>query len=187
MSDTAPPAPPSDERMAYLSLMREIEDFLYLEADLLDERDYPAWLDLFADDVRYHVPMRKNLAFRDRSRDITAEGDTAWIDDDKDTLTKRVEQILTGVHWAEEPMSRVSHLVSNIRLATPCHSLSEHEAVEVRCHFLVHRNRLEYETDFLAGRRIDLIRRTVDGLRIAKRTVIIDQSVLLAKNLSFFL
>ncbi len=30
-----------------------------------------------------------------------------WFDEGKETLTQRVRQILTGVHWAEEPLSRV--------------------------------------------------------------------------------
>lgn len=175
------------ERLAYLYLMREIEDFLYHEADLLDDREFDAWLALLTDDARYHMPMRKNLHYRQRHKDITDENDVAWIDDDKETLIKRVEQIKTGVHWAEEPMSRVSHLISNVRLADPAATLEEGQEAQVLSHFLVHRNRLEYESDYLAGRRVDTLRRTDQGLRIAKRKVVIDQSVLLAKNLSFFI
>jgi 3-phenylpropionate/cinnamic acid dioxygenase small subunit len=178
--------PPAD-RLAYLSLMREIEDFLYAEADLLDAREFDKWLDLFTDDVRYWMPMRKNLAFEDRDRDITGENDVAWIDDDKATLTKRARQIMTGIHWAEEPLSRVSHLVSNVRLAERTDSVAEGSSVMVKSHFIVHRNRLETETDLICGRREDVLRRVNGGFKIARRKIIIDQSVLLAKNLSFFL
>jgi 3-phenylpropionate/cinnamic acid dioxygenase small subunit len=174
---------PTPDRLAYISLMREIEDFLYVEADLLDEREFERWLDLFTEDVRYWMPMRKNLEFRDRDKDITDENDVAWIDDDKATLTKRVKQILTGIHWAEEPLSRVSHLVSNIRLAQQI----DDATYLVKSHFIVHRNRLETETDFIAGRREDTLRRVDQGLKIARRKIIIDQAVLMAKNLTFFL
>jgi len=177
----------SDERLAYLDLMRGIEDFLNMEADLLDARNFDEWLALFTDDVRYWMPMRKNLSYASRNKDITAPGDVAWFDDDKSTLTKRVQQIQTGVHWAEEPLSRVSHLVSNIRLQDPVVHLEEGEEVRVSCHFLVHRNRLERETDFIAGRREDHLRRSGDSYTICRRNIIIDQSVLLAKNLTFFL
>lgn len=177
---------PTVNRQDYLSLMREIEDFMYMEADLLDERKFEQWLDLFDDDLHYWMPMRKNMAFRDQDQDITGPDDVAWFDDDKVTLTKRVQQILTGVHWAEEPLSRVSHLVSNIRLEPPLSRLPEAETATVKCHFLVHRNRLETETDFLAGRRVDVLRRAGDSFRIVERKIIIDQSVLLAKNLTFF-
>ena len=61
------------ERLAYLDLMREVEDFLYGEADLLDERDYDEWLDLFTEDVVYWMPMRKNVSFEDREKEITDE------------------------------------------------------------------------------------------------------------------
>ncbi|MCH2220201.1 MAG: hypothetical protein MK097_07750, partial [Dechloromonas sp.] len=67
------------ERLAYISLMREIEDFLNLEADLIDGRSFSEWLALFSDDLRYWMPMRKNLAYRDRNEDITAKGDIAEI------------------------------------------------------------------------------------------------------------
>lgn len=171
------------ERLAYIDLMREIEDFLYAEADLLDEREFERWLDLLTDDVRYWMPMRKNLEFRDRDKDITGDDDIAWIDDDKVTLTKRVKQIMTGIHWAEEPLSRVSHLISNIRLAKQIDAVT----YLVKSHFIVHRNRLETETDFIAGRREDVLRRIDGKLKIASRKIIIDQAVLLAKNLTFFL
>lgn len=174
---------PTPERLAYISLMREIEDFLYAEADLLDEREFEKWLDLLTDDVRYWMPMRKNLEFKDRDKDITGNDDIAWIDDDKVTLTKRVKQIMTGIHWAEEPLSRVSHLISNVRLAKQI----DPATYLVKSHFLVHRNRLETETDFIAGRREDILRRVDGELKIASRKIVIDQAVLLAKNLTFFL
>jgi 3-phenylpropionate/cinnamic acid dioxygenase small subunit len=175
------------ERLAYLSLMREIEDILYVEADLLDERQYLKWLDLFTEDVRYWVPIRKNVAFADRAKETTSEDDIAWIDDDKTTLTKRVKQLLTGVHWAEEPVSRVSHMISNIRLVEPIHVIGEGANATVNCRFFVYRNRLETETDFLVGRREDVLRRINGALRIARRKILIEQSVLLAKNLTVFL
>jgi 3-phenylpropionate/cinnamic acid dioxygenase small subunit len=173
--------------LAYTLLMREIDDFLYREADLLDERQYEAWLDLFTDDVRYWMPIRKNVAFDDLDRETTALGDVAWFDDDKDTLRRRVRQLMTGIHWAEEPVSRVSHMVSNVRLATPVTAIAEGESAVVKCKFFVYRNRLETETDFLVGRREDTLRRVDGALRISFRKILIEQGILLAKNLSVFL
>jgi len=174
-------------RIAYLDLMREIEDFLYAEVDLLDERHYEKWLDLFTEDVRYWMPIRKNVSSRDLDKETTSEDDVAWIDDDKATLTKRVQQILTGVHGAEEPVSRVSHIVSNIRLAEPVEAIPEGASATVKCRFFVYRNRLQTETDFLVGRREDVLRRIDGALKIARRKILIEQSVLLAKNLTVFL
>lgn len=177
----------SPERQAYLSLMREVEDLFYQEADLLDARDYLAWLDLFTEDLRYWMPMRKNVALEDIDRETTGEDDIAWIDDDKATLTKRVKQLLTGVHWAEEPLSRVAHVIANVRLVEKRHEIGEGISAEVSSRFFVYRNRLETETDFLVGRRFDTLRRVDGDLKIARRKIVIEQSVLLAKNLTVFL
>jgi 3-phenylpropionate/cinnamic acid dioxygenase small subunit len=174
------------ERLAYLSLMREIEDFFHAEADLLDEREYDRWLDLLTEDIVYWMPMRKNVSWQNRNQDITAENDMAWMHDDKETLRKRVKQIQTGIHWADEPVSRVSHVITNIRLTDPGTALGEGEKALTKCRFIVYRNRVEDETDFLVGRREDTLLRTGGQLKVARRKIILDQSVLLAKNLTMF-
>ena len=100
-----------DERIDRLLLGQEITDFLYREAELLDERRYREWLDLLADDVRYWMPMRRNVKLGDDAGEFTrANSDINWFDEGKDTLSRRVKQILTGIHWAEEPASRICHL-----------------------------------------------------------------------------
>jgi 3-phenylpropionate/cinnamic acid dioxygenase small subunit len=174
------------ERLAYLDLMREIEDLLHREADLLDEREYDQWLDLLTEDVVYWMPMRKNVSYANRHEDITAEDDVAWFHDDKETLRKRVKQIQTGIHWADEPISRVAHVITNIRLAEPISVLAEGAKATTKCRFIVYRNRLESETDLLVGRREDTLTRVNGELKIARRKIILDQSVLLAKNLTMF-
>jgi 3-phenylpropionate/cinnamic acid dioxygenase small subunit len=57
----------------------------------------------------------------------------------------------------------------------------------VRCRFLVYRNRVETETDVLVGKREDVLRRVNGHWKIARRMIVLDQSVLLAKNLTFFI
>ena len=173
--------------LARLVLKDEVEQFLYREAELLDERRYEEWLGLFTDDVRYWMPMRRNVPHDEASREFTREGlDVNWFDEGKDTLTRRVKQILTGIHWAEEPPSRVCHLVSNVQVlsARPAGPLPTELLVKSR--FLVYRNRVETETDILVGKREDLLRRVDGSWKIARRRIVLDQSVLLAKNLTFF-
>jgi len=168
--------------LARLLLKAEIEDFLYHEVDLLDERCYDEWLDLFTDDARYWMPMRRNVPHDEREREFTRAGlDVNWFDEGKDTLTRRVRQVQTGVHWAEEPPSRLCHMLSNVQIvaATP-------SEVTVKCRFLIYRNRVETETDFLVGKREDVLRRVDGSWKIAHRKIVLDQSVLLAKNLTFF-
>ena len=175
--------------VARLLLKEEVADFLYREAELLDERRYEEWLELFTDDVHYWVPMRRNVPSQDTALEFTRAGlDVNWFDEGKDTLTRRVMQIRTGVHWAEEPPSRICHMVSNVQLMDPAGpGQGSPGEVAVKSRFLVYRNRVETETDLLVGKREDLLRRVDGGWRIARRKVILDQSVLLAKNLTFFL
>jgi 3-phenylpropionate/cinnamic acid dioxygenase small subunit len=176
-----------DEQIARLLLKQEIEEFLYREADLLDERRYEEWLALVADDVRYWMPMRRNVKFGEEAREFTRAGqDINWFDEGKETLTRRVKQILTGMHWAEEPVSRISHMVSNVRLIEVNPSAAEPQEVTVGSRFLIYRNRVETETDILVGKREDLLRRVDGQWQIACRKIVLDQNVLLTKNLTFF-
>jgi 3-phenylpropionate/cinnamic acid dioxygenase small subunit len=177
----------SPSRLLYLDLVREVEDLFYTEADLLDARRYEEWLRLFTQDVRYWMPLRKNVPWRDQSDDMSSPHEIGWFDDDKATLEKRVKQLMTGIHWAEEPVSRVAHVISNVRLVENRETLDEGEAMPVSSRFFVYRNRLETETDFLVGRREDLVRRENGELRVANRKILIEQSVLMAKNLTVFL
>ena len=177
-----------DPRLARLLLRQEIEEFLYREADLLDERRYEEWLALLAEDVRYWMPIRRNVKVDELAqRELTREGqDISWFDEGKDTLTRRVRQILTGIHWAEEPVSRISHLVSNIEILDVRPGPEAPEEVALKCRFLIYRNRVETETDILVGKREDLLRRVGGDWQLAHRKILLDQNVLLSKNLTFF-
>ena len=173
--------------LARLLVKEDVEDFLYREAELLDERRYEAWLDLFTEDVRYWMPMRRNVPADDTQREFTREGlDVNWFDEGKDTLTRRVKQILTGVHWAEQPPSRICHMVANVQILRASPAGPAPTEVNVKSRFLLYRNRVETETDFLVGKREDLLRRLNGDWKIARRKIVLDQNVLLAKNLTFF-
>ncbi len=172
-----------DAALERLLLEREIENFLYQEAELLDERRYDEWLDLIAEDIQYHMPIRRNVKFGQQARENTSdESEVSWFDEGKATLAGRVRQINTGLHWAEEPVSRVCHLVSNVQVLDV-----QTDQVQVKSRFLVYRNRMQDETDFFVGKREDVLRRDpVTAWKVAKRTIILDQNVLLAKNVTIF-
>jgi 3-phenylpropionate/cinnamic acid dioxygenase small subunit len=173
--------------LARLLLQQEVEDFLYREADLLDERRYEEWLDLFTEDAHYWMPLRRNVPRDEPEREFTRQGvDASWFDEGKDTLRRRVRQIQTGVHWAEEPPSRICHIISNVQLVPGASPDPAPREVGVRSRFIVYRNRVETETDFLVGKREDLLRLEDGDWRIARRKIVLDQSVLLAKNLTMF-
>ena len=165
-------------------LLQEVSEFLFAEADLLDERRYDEWLDLLADDYQYSVPLRMNVEYADADTrgETKAGSEVCWFDEPKSTVELRVMQLATGVHWAEEPVSRVSHLVTNVRIEEVAWP-----EVKLSSRFLVYRNRVADETDFFVGRRQDTLRKTDDGWKVVRRYLLLDQTVLLAKNLSVFL
>ena len=163
-------------------LQREVEQFLYREARLLDERRFREWLELFADDVHYWMPTRMSRLLKDIEHELSREDELNFLDEDKTTLTGRVARLETGQAWAEDPPSRTQHLVTNV-LVEASENLSE---LNVLSSFIVYRNRLETEEDFFVGRREDVLRRVDGGFQIAVRKIVLAQNVLSAKNLSIF-
>ena len=166
-----------------LELQLEIEQYYYQEAELLDDHRYGEWLDLFSADTRYWMPTRANRLLRDQDKEVSVEGEFALFDDNKKTLGWRVKQLESFTHWAENPRSRTRHLISNVRIA----GTKAEGKYAVKSNFICYRNRLQDEVDIWAGERHDLLRRDEkQELRIASRKVLLDQNVVLSKNLSVF-
>ena len=165
-------------------LRRRIEDFLFFEADLLDDRKLREWLDLLTDDVRYWMPIRHNPLERpaEIGQELAKAGEGFYFDDDKKSLIIRVERVYLKNAWAEMPPSRTRHLISNVRIKK-----DNGREIEVHSNFLVYRTRMETDQDIFVGKREDLLRRTGASFKIARRTIILDQAVLAAKNISVFL
>jgi 3-phenylpropionate/cinnamic acid dioxygenase small subunit len=175
-------------------VLREVEQFLYREARLLDERRFEEWLALLSDDIHYWMTARSNryprrskaIAILDPDRyvedDLARDDELSLLDEDKQTLAMRVARLDTGMAWAEDPPSRTRHLITNIEV-TPSPAPSE---VEAFSNFIVYRTRAETEQDFYVGCRRDRLRRADGAWRLTERRVILDQNVLLAKNVSIF-
>jgi len=173
---------------------REVEQFLYREARLLDERRFHEWLELLTDDIRYWMGSRSNrypksskaIAILDPARydedDLAKEDELAVLDEDKSTLNARVARLDTGMAWAEDPPSRTRHLIGNIEVE-PGDTEAE---LKVYSNFIVYRSRAETEQDFYVGARRDVLRRVEGTWKIASRKITLDQNVLLAKNVSIF-
>ena len=165
-------------------LRPRIEDFYYLEAELLDDRKLREWFDLLADDIRYWMPIRHNTLERPENigEELSKPGEGFYFDDDKKSLKVRVERAYARNAWAEMPPSRTRHLITNIRIKK-----DNGNEIEVHSNFIVYRTRLETDQDMFVGERQDVLRRIDGGFKIAKRTIILDQAVLMAKNISVFL
>jgi biphenyl 2,3-dioxygenase beta subunit len=159
-------------------LIREVEQFLYREARMLDERKFNEWLELFTDDMRYWMPVMSTV--ERGGREVATGRELAHFDDNKTTLTIRVKRLYSGSAHAEEPQSRTRHFVSNVEVSGTGDELT------VNSNFIVYRTRLETDEDWFVGHRVDTLRRVEGGWRIAKRVMVLDQTVLKAKNLSIF-
>lgn len=180
-TDSSAPAAAAGRPAVDAQTRQEIEDFLYYEAELLDDRRFDEWIELFAEDARYEMPIR-----------VTREKRAGWelapngkiFDDTKATLRIRVQRLGTEYAWAEDPPSRTRHYLTNLRIS-PGERAGEYQ---VRCNLLVYRNRGESpEYDLLSAERQDLLRRRPGGgWEIARRLVALDQSTVNSRNLSIF-
>jgi 3-phenylpropionate/cinnamic acid dioxygenase small subunit len=164
-----------------LALRLEVETFYYDEAALLDQRRYREWLDLFTDDTHYWMPVRRTKASNQLDGEFSRLGDMAFFDDNKAMLTMRVRRLETGYAWAEEPPSRTRHLVTNVRIVA-----ADGERITAESNFHLHRTRLASDECNWIGLRRDVLVRSETGFRIAARHIFLEQTVLLAPNLSNF-
>ncbi len=163
-----------------------IAEFLYREAELLDDGRYREWLGLVTDDIHYQVPIRVAKERGAGDNAITGVATNMFhLDEDHDSLELRVDRLETGFAWAEEPPSRIRHFVSNVR-AEPVEG-REDEMV-VRSSVLIYRSRWDRPGhDLLSGERHDVLRRVDGGWRLARRRVILDNTTLPTLNLSFLI
>lgn len=164
-------------------LQQEIEQFLYHESRVLDERRFEEWYGLLTDDIHYFMPTRYNRLKREADKEFSGPNDAAFFDEDKHSIAQRIRRLNTGLAWAEDPPSRTRHMVSNVVIRP-----RDNGEYEVDCYFMVYRSRLEREVEMFVGMRHDVLRRAnnTTGFMVAGRTIILDQSILMARNLSFF-
>lgn len=93
------------------SISRQVlEEFLYMEADLLDEWRLDEWIKLFTTPCAYLVPSS------DISPDSSPAENLFYIADDRHRLEQRVLRLMKKTAHAEYPRSRLRHMVSNIRI-----------------------------------------------------------------------
>jgi len=164
-----------------LQLYHEISQFLYREAELLDDWQFRDWLGLMSEDISYTMRTTVNAQTRDRRRRI--QPPTTWIfDDTRSQLERRIARLETGMAWAEEPPSRTRHIVSNVRV-TPTDKDGEYD---VRLNYLLYRSQKERDETFYVGKRNDRLRRvdTAAGWQVCRREIVLDQATLTSHNLS---
>lgn len=139
----------------------DIEDFLYHEAELLDEWMLPEWLQLFTPDGRYEVPTT-TLA-----PDASADESLFYIADDRFRIGERVKRLMKRAAHAEYPHSKTTRLISNVRIDG-----SGPDGAIVTCNFAIYRTKDEATHVFFGKFRYVLVQ--IDGrLRIRTKRVIL--------------
>jgi 3-phenylpropionate/cinnamic acid dioxygenase small subunit len=77
--------------------------FVYREARLLDEQRFDEWVDLFAPDGRYWMPLEHGQT----DRQLTA----SLMDEDLFLLRLRVERLKGARTYSQKPKSRCHHVL----------------------------------------------------------------------------
>lgn len=153
------------DTLAKPGIRQQVEDFMYMEARLLDEWRLAEWFELMTDDVRYEVP----------ATDVRGDYvDTlAIISDDAARLRQRVEQLLGNAMWCENPRSRTRRLIGNV-----CVQGEQEGKLDVVANFIIHRFG-NGRSDAFVGKYEYALVRAGDGFRIRRRTVLLDHESLI--------
>lgn len=144
---------------------REIEQFLFKEADLLDEWRLEEWLQLFTEDGTYSVPTTDNL-----------EGDSKnslfLIADNYHRLKARVKRLSDKWSHAENPRSRTRRYITNVQIIEDADG-----QLKVTANFLVYRMRYEF-TDAYVGKYYYTLVNQNGELKIQDRKAALDLEAL---------
>jgi 3-phenylpropionate/cinnamic acid dioxygenase small subunit len=173
---TPPPSPSRWERGAggeKAALPVEIEQFLYREAYLLDERRFRDWLGLFADDATYVISVRESVQRTDEGIFPFTLAEPPLVAEGLDFLTQRVKRLETHLAHAEQPPSLTRHLITNVLVQE-----ERGAEVMVASNFQVYQARIDISEHVFFGKREDTLRRSNFGWRIARRHVVLDTSLL---------
>jgi 3-phenylpropionate/cinnamic acid dioxygenase small subunit len=135
----------------------EIEQFLYLEARLLDTQRYEEWLDLYTEDATYWVPLEHGQREPLETSSI--------IYDDRTLLKLRVRQARHPRAHARLPLARTVHQVGNISIVSDTKDLLQVTSTLTVIEF---RNERQRVWGALVEHRL---RRVPQGLRIAHKRV----------------
>jgi 3-phenylpropionate/cinnamic acid dioxygenase small subunit len=168
-----------DERSVNTELFIEIQRFLTDEAVLLDSLEYEEWFALLTQDISYRISTRLVRDREDRVQNFEI------VDEDYEHLKLRVAQLANPkLTRAENPASLYRRFVTNVRASHHDHS----DQFLVQTYLLMYKNRSSNaQVALYSAERRDVLKRDGRQLRIEKRHVYLDQSVLVDGTLSTIL
>lgn len=89
-----------------LETQRAVEQFLYYQAEVLDDRRWDEWLSLFTEDGIYWMPATPEQT--------TGEGVPNIFYEDQFLMEMRMKRVAHPRAHSQRPPSRTSHVVSNV-------------------------------------------------------------------------
>jgi len=150
--------PPRPETAAALDLHREVEQLLYLQAELLDAKHWQEWIDLFAADGVYWMPVAPEQT--------EWEGTPSIFVEDKPMMEIRKGRVSHPNAWSQAPQWETNHLVSHVAIES-----ADDATVVVRSRFHMMELRRDAIRHF-GGRYTHTLMRGGDGaLRIKLQRV----------------
>jgi len=144
-----------------------VVEFLFREANRIDDREFDEWLDMMTDDVEYVIPSREI-----RERGSSPFQDIGIQEDNRYRLEKRVERLKTDYAWADDPPPQTRHVVSNVL----AERRDDPELVDATSNLLLVVCDRSMENKVLSGSRTDLLRDRDGDLKLARREVRLDQT-----------
>jgi p-cumate 2,3-dioxygenase beta subunit len=147
---------------ADLVTREQVEELMFLEAEMLDEWRLKEWLGLFTEDGSYFVPAT------DVPTNASPDSSLFYVADDRFRLEQRVERLLKRTAHAEFPRSKTRHLVSNVRIRS-----REGDLLDVGAAVLTYRTKMGLTETYIGSYRYKLVI-TADGLRIREKRCILD-------------
>ena len=163
------------------AMLRAVGRFYRREARLLDAERFDEWYALLADDLFYWLPLRENRFRRDKRPALDPDA-MAMFDERKADIAVRIARLQSKLVWSEDPPTRHVYVVTNVEAFVT----ADPREIEVHSCFVQYRNRSEQDEAQLFGRRRDILREVDGGFLVARRLILLPQSVLLTKNLTAF-
>lgn len=153
------------DEAAQMRLLHRVSQFIFREARLLDEWRLIEWYDeMLTDDIRYVVPATD---VRDEST-----GALGLIDDDAARLRQRIEQILNGEVWCENPRSRTNRTISNVEILA-----DQGSYLEVAANVIAYRFGHGRSDAYVGKYRFELVPQG-ESFRIRRRLMLLDHETL---------
>jgi 3-phenylpropionate/cinnamic acid dioxygenase small subunit len=163
------------------AIYNRLLETLYDEAAALDERRFDDWTAMLAPDLLYQAPIRLTRTGPNRDRDVMRT--MFHFDDDYTSILMRTGRLQKSA-WAEDPPSRCRRFITNVRVGE-CDTAGEYEVVS---YLFIERSRGDNpETEHMTAERRDLWRDIGGDYKLARREIIVDQSVLNMSNFAVFL